>query len=163
MSAKEQNTKVPTVRTRRQRLGDLGENLVVSNLDCQQCLVGKYSLAEKNTPSIDLVCGSCQSQAQVKTAQRKSAELPKSLLGGAWGPMQLRIDKKLVPDLFVVVIAEDEECRIYFLPQALQGPEMFRKREPLSSKAKSPGWTGFTIDVASAAEKFQLKAVLSLK
>ncbi len=75
----------------------------------------------------------------------------------------MRLEMKLVPDLFVVVIAETEECRIYFLPKNLQKPEMFRKREPLSSAAKSPGWIGFTIDIASAAHDFQMKAMLSLK
>jgi type II restriction enzyme len=85
--------------------------------------------------------------AQVKTTkQEKVDELPRSLPGAAWQPMNERMTAGVFFPLFVVVVSTDERRRaIYYLPADLQSPEMFERRQPLSPKARRAGWTGYKL------------------
>jgi hypothetical protein len=131
--------------TRRQALGELGEKLVALSIPCQVCDSGAYSLLPRNTKSVDLVCKSCNSFAQVKTVTTKSGLLPKQILGGAWNPQMLLIHSGRLPDLFIVLVRQGSPCEVFHLPAGEQPASIFVPRKPLSHKAKSPGWIGFTI------------------
>lgn len=123
----------------------MGELLVVKFLKCLSCVQGEYIQLPRNTPSVDLICNKCGEQAQVKTANSKSGSLPRYVLGGAWEPQRKLISAGSLPRLFVVVIAHEDQAHIYSISSVDQKAEWFRIRKPLSEKAKSPGWTGFTI------------------
>ena len=143
-----------TEKTRRQALGDFGELLVSNSIVCQRCPSGTYELLPPNTPSVDLVCRVCGNVAQVKTLRCKEFAIPRQLLGGAWRPMQILIQENLIPDLFLVLLDSRDSTKVLFLRHELQSETMFVPRNPLSDRAKSPGWTGFIIKLEASMQNF---------
>lgn len=134
-------------RTNRQALGLHGETAVTS-LPCPKC---KRHHTLKRLPAnfrcADVICDFCGYLAQVKTTTQENVdELPRSLLGAAWGPMNQRMVAGIFFPLFLVVVSPDRRRRaIYYLPADLQSPEMFQQRAPLKLTARRAGWIGYKL------------------
>ena len=134
-------------RTNRQVLGLHGET-AVALLPCPKC---KRHHTLKRLPAnfrcADIICDFCGYLAQVKTTTQENVdELPRSLLGAAWGPMNQRMIAGIFFPLFLVVVSPDRRRRaIYYLPADLQSPEMFRQRAPLKPTARRAGWVGYQL------------------
>jgi type II restriction enzyme len=134
-------------QTRRQLLGDLGE-CAVTRLPCPRC---KRERTLKRLPTnfrcADIICDFCGYLAQVKTTEREDVEqLPRSLLGAAWGPQRDRMDAGVFFPLFIVTVTPDHRKKaIYYLPADLQSRHMFQQRKALGPTAKRAGWTGYQL------------------
>ena len=141
--------------TVRQQLGRLGENFVVSHLNCPVCKAEKpHSLLPANTPCVDLICNTCHLQSQVKTISvRQKNSLPKTVLGGSWTPKEKTLATGIFNPYFFIFVENGQVKKILYLPSNKQTMSMFKVRKPLSSKAKSPGWTGYQINLQSISEE----------
>lgn len=131
----------------KQKLGDFGEKLIVKSFACLKC---KKRLTLKKLPQnfkcADIVCDFCGYLAQVKTKSVSDINVfPKKIVGAAWEPQKERMDAGIYFPLFIVLV-NDKDVAIYYLPADLQNEEMFVKRKPFSQNAKRSGWTGFYID-----------------
>lgn len=129
-------------------VGDFGELLVAKSLSCPKCKsdTKTLKLLPQSFVCADLICKFCGYLAQVKTARVNSLEkIPNKVLGAAWKPQSDRIAFGIYTPIFLVLITPGNECSIYYLPSDFQTKEMFVPREPLSSRAKTPGWQGYTI------------------
>lgn len=141
--------------TKLQELGNAGENLVKSKVDCPKCKNGRFSLKllPINFKCADLICDFCGYLAQVKSTKVANVnELPKSILGAAWKPQKERMDSGIFFPLFIVLFSSKSmrDYQIFYLPADLQTKEMFIPRKKLSDKAKRAGWQGFQIDLSKA-------------
>jgi hypothetical protein len=57
--------------------------------------------------------------------------------------------------LFLVLVARgSKRCAIYYLSADLQSPKLFRKRTPLSAKARRAGWQGFVYETKNVVNSF---------
>eukprot|EP01107_Rhizomastix_libera_P003491 TRINITY_DN16120_c0_g1_i1.p1 TRINITY_DN16120_c0_g1~~TRINITY_DN16120_c0_g1_i1.p1 ORF type:complete len:149 (+),score=4.40 TRINITY_DN16120_c0_g1_i1:29-475(+) len=130
--------------TSKQKLGSWGETLVTQQCSCPKC---KRSKTLKRLPTnfkcADLICDFCGYLAQVKTMSVKVlSQLPKQVLGAAWGPQEERMKSAIYFPLFLVLKTQQSHS-IYYLPVDFQNPALFMPRKPLSSTAKRAGWQGF--------------------
>ncbi len=135
--------------TEKQKLGETGELLVIKNCSCPKC---KRANTLKRLPTnfkcADIICDFCGYLAQVKTKSKANIdELPKTILGAAWGVQNERLDSAIYMPLFIVLVNSEYEYGIYYLSADLQVPELFVPRKPLSDIAKRPGWQGFSYDL----------------
>lgn len=142
--------------TDKKSLGNWGERQVAAKCSCPKCKRPQtIKLLPTNFKCADLICDFCGYLAQVKTASTTNLnELPKQLLGGAWGPQKERMDAAIYFPLFVVLTADQKTCSIFFLPADLQTREMFEARKPLSENAKRAGWQGFLIRCDIVRDRF---------
>ena len=141
--------------TKHQALGNKGENLVKSKIDCPKCKQGKFSLKllPVNFKCADVICEFCGYLAQVKSNNVKDINVfPRTVLGAAWGPQKERMDAGIFFPLFIVLFSEtnSKEFGVYYLSADMQTKEMFVPRKKLSVTAKRAGWQGFQIDFAKA-------------
>lgn len=142
------------MRTNRQQLGDLGEEIVAKRCVCPRC---KRSRTLKRLPNnfkcADIICDFCGFLAQVKAAKVTDVrKLPRQLLGAAWRPQQERMKAGIYFPLFIVLIKE-KSSSVYYLSADLQVSNMFLQRKPLSHTAKKAGWCGFRYDLTSVADR----------
>lgn len=116
-----------------------------------QCL----KLLPPNFKCADLICDFCGFVAQVKAMNVKdTSQLPKSVLGAAWGPQKERMDAAIYFPLYLVLKGEKKaDHSIFYLSADLQPPELFKPRMPLSATAKRAGWQGYTYDLAAVHER----------
>jgi hypothetical protein len=75
--------------------------------------------------------------------------LPKTVLGGSWVPKEKALIAGNFSPYFFILVEDKQVKRIYYLPASKQRLSIFKVRKPLSSKAKSPGWTGYQLDLRS--------------
>lgn len=142
--------------TDKQKLGEAGEKVVVSECACPGC---KRSKTLKRLPTnfkcADLICDFCGFLAQVKTCRANDvAKRPSSIPGAAWGPQKERMDSAIYFPLYLVSIAPDGKTyAIYYLSADLQDPDIFEVRKPLSPSARRAGWQGFTYRLENIAER----------
>ena len=138
-------------RTKRQRLGIVGEQFVIDEILCPKCLTpGSHVPLPKNTACVDLECLICGVQSQVKTiTSTEKLSLPQTVLGGSWRPKKKLLDNMVLNPYFFVFCVGGEVARVLYLPAENQKIEHFEPRKPLSEKAKSPGWTGYKINLKS--------------
>ena len=132
--------------TDKQKLGDWGEKQI-KKLYCFKC---KHQNTLKQLPPnfkcADIICDFCGYLAQVKTKQTKNIDkIPKRILGAAWGPQKERMDSGIYFPLFLI-LKNDNNHSIFYLPSDLQTEEMFIKRKKLSDNAKRAGWQGYYFD-----------------
>lgn len=142
--------------TPRQKLGRSGEYLIIANIKCLDCEVGSYVALKPNTPSVDLECDKCKVEVQVKTAKTLNGKVPKYVLGGSWKPQFQLLKAGRLPRLFIVVIGKPGAAEVFSISSEEQNPSFFKIRTPLSEKAKSPGWTGFTILLSEMGNALKL-------
>ena len=137
------------MRTKKQQIGDLGEQIVVKRCNCPHCKRnGTLKCLPNNFKCADVICDFCGYLAQVKAARVKNIEkLPKKLVGAAWEPQRARMKAGIYFPLFIILIRERSSA-IYYLAADLQIPDMFLPRKPLSRTARKAGWQGFRYDLA---------------
>lgn len=135
--------------TSKQKLGDFGESAVSKLCVCPRCKKGAFlKCLPKNFKCADVVCDFCGYLGQVKTKTVKDINLvPKTILGGAWGPQRERMEAGIYFPLFIV-LKLDNQFSIFYLSADLQAPEMFVARKPLSPSARRAGWQGFYYDIS---------------
>lgn len=141
--------------TKLQILGDKGEELVRSKINCPKCKRDKKSLRilPRNFRCADLICDFCGYLAQVKTVSTDdSSKLPKTILGAAWEPQRERMAAGIFFPLFIVLMPPKSKGlpHIFYLSADMQTNEMFLPRAPLSSSARRAGWQGYVIDLSKA-------------
>jgi type II restriction enzyme len=91
-----------------------------------------------------VICDFCGYLAQVKAMSVRTVDdLPRRVLGAAWGPQKERMDSAIYFPLFLV-LRSPNTCAIYYLPTDFQSAALFVARNPLSDKARRKGWQGFT-------------------
>jgi type II restriction enzyme len=96
-----------------------------------------------NFKCADVICDFCGYLAQVKTRTTKQIDvLPNSVPGAAWRVQKERMSAGIYFPLYLVQTDGRGVC-IFYLAADLQQPSMFRKRRPLSERAKRKGWQGF--------------------
>ena len=136
--------------TKKQLLGGWGETLVAKKFGCPRCK--RYFTLRRlptNFKCADIICDFCGYVAQVKTVTVTDVKtMPKSVLGAAWGPQKKRMKAGIYIPLYIV-LRNGPESAIYYLPTDFQKPDMFKKRQPLSSSARRAGWQGFRYDFGS--------------
>jgi len=82
---------------------------------------------------------------------KDTSQLPKSVLGAAWGPQKERMDAAIYFPLYLVLKGGKEaDHSIFYLSADLQTPELFKPRKPLTATAKRAGWQGYTYDLKEA-------------
>jgi hypothetical protein len=143
--------------TRRQELGAFGEERVVRECDCAKCKRARTLVRlPANFKCADVICDFCGYLAQLKaTAVKDVDDLPRQILGAAWGPQRERMEAGIYFPLFLVLATADRASHaIYYLSADLRRLEMFRARKPLSSTARRAGWTGFLYDLATVRSSF---------
>jgi type II restriction enzyme len=143
------------VPTSKQELGKFGETVVARSCKCPKC---KRARSLKTLPAnfkcADVICDFCGYLGQVKTARVQNvAQLPKRLLGAAWGVQHERMSAGIYFSLFIVAVDADDKFAVYYLPSELQTPDIFLPREPLSAAARRAGWQGFYYDLARAGDR----------
>jgi len=136
--------------TEKQKLGEIGENLVTTECFCPKC---KRSNTLRRLPPnfkcADIICDFCGYLAQVKTKRKAIVDdLPKTILGAAWGVQKERLDSAIYMPLFIVLYKSKDQYGIYYLSADLQMPELFVPRKPLSENAQRAGWQGFYYDLS---------------
>jgi type II restriction enzyme len=139
--------------TSKQDLGNFGESYVAKNTSCPSCKQESKTLRllPTNFKCADLICDFCGYLAQVKSVTVKDIdELPKEILGAAWGPQKERMDSGIFFPLFIVTKDSKAKIGLYYLPRDLQTIQMFKPRKPLSVTAKRAGWQGYMIDLRLA-------------
>lgn len=142
-----------TMATDKQLLGVRGEKFVAKNFACPRCKSDRTLRAlPPNFKCADIICDFCGYLAQVKTTSVLDVgKLPKSILGAAWKPQYDRMRAGIFFPLFVVLSAPRGKIGVYYLSADLQGWSMFRKRKPLSAKARRAGWQGFNYDLSAVS------------
>ncbi|WP_145136825.1 DpnI domain-containing protein [Roseomonas gilardii] len=143
--------------TTRQVLGKFGETRVVKDCGCPRCKRPRTLVKlPLNFKCADVICDFCGYLAQVKAATVKCVdEVPKTILGAAWGPQRERMESGIYFPLFLVLATINQaQYAIYYLSADLQRPEMFKARNPLSATARRAGWTGFLYDLQSIKASF---------
>ncbi len=135
--------------TEKQKLGELGESLIVTHCACPRCKrLNTLKRLRTNFKCADLVCDFCGYLAQVKTATSKDvSRLPRQILGASWNVQKERMDAGIYFPLFLVLVNSPRKFGIYYLSADLQKPEMFIPRKPLSKTARRAGWQGFYYDL----------------
>jgi hypothetical protein len=135
-------------------VGDFGEDRVVELCTCQKC-DGSLTPLPRNNRIFDVRCECCGWQAQVKAATRADiGEVPETLFGAAWRPMEEMIRAGNYPPLFLVQVNDNmTEFRIYFLDSTRQDPGIYKLREPLGPNARRAGWRGFFYDLSAVKER----------
>jgi hypothetical protein len=144
------------VSTVRQQLGDYGEALTVKSCKCPRC---KRSATLRRLPTnfkcADVICDFCGFLAQVKASKVDSVhQIPRQILGAAWGPQKERMDAGIYFPLFLVLVDESQQSAVYYLSADAQEPEMFKPRKPLSENARRKGWQGFLYDLSTVKRAF---------
>ena len=131
--------------TAKQLLGTWGEKLVAAKCACPKCKrIKTLKLLPPNFKCADLICDFCGFLAQVKAMTVPDvSQLPKQILGAAWGPQKERMDNGIYFPLFLALKGPGNHS-IYYLPVDFQNPTLFAARKPLSASAKRAGWQGFT-------------------
>lgn len=143
--------------TKRQQLGLFGEQRVTKDCECPSCKRSKTLIRlPPNFKCADVICDFCGYLAQVKASTVKNVdELPRAILGAAWGPQQERMQAGIYFPLFLVLATNDlASYSIFYLSADLQRPEMFKPRKPLSETARRAGWTGFLYDIEPVRNAF---------
>lgn len=136
--------------TSRQILGSFGENLVAKKVRCPACQRSERTLRllPANFKCADLICDFCGYLSQVKTSRVKNVnQLPKQILGAAWKPQIERMEKNIYFSLYFVLVDNEKNSAIYYLPKEQQSREIFIPRKPLSESAKRSGWQGYFINL----------------
>lgn len=145
--------------TDKQKLGALGEQLVVQHCACPKC---KRTRTLKTLPPnfkcADVICDFCGYLGQVKAHScTDGATPPAKLLGAAWGPQQQRMEAGIYFPLFLVLVAQGPgRFSIHYLSADLQTPDMFLERNPLSETARRAGWQGFQYDLGTVSDRLIL-------
>jgi type II restriction enzyme len=142
--------------TKHQDLGTRGELLVVKCCACPRCK-RKRTLRRlpPNFKCADVICDFCGYLAQVKAASVMNVDVvPPILLGAAWEPQKKRMDAGIYFPLFLVLVTPPRRSAIYYLSADVQGPKIFKPRQPLSAAARRAGWQGFLYDLASVRSAF---------
>ena len=141
--------------TDKQKLGVLGEDLVVKNLICQKCKKKKtLKKLPMNFKCADLICDFCGFLAQVKSSNVKNINnLPNSILGAAWKPQQERMDAGIYFPLYLVLV-NGKNHSVFYLSADLQSKDIFIPRKPLSASAKRAGWQGFMYNISKIKNHF---------
>ena len=139
--------------TKKQKLGDFGEKMVVKNCHCPKCKKAKtLKRLPKNFKCADVVCDFCGYLGQVKAKNVNDInEVPNQIIGAAWKPQQERMNAGIYFPLFIVLVCESE-FSIFYLSADLQMPSMFKPRKPLSPTAKRAGWQGFSYNLTEITE-----------
>jgi hypothetical protein len=139
--------------TKHQVLGSWGELIVTRTSACPKCKQPRsLRRLPPNFRCADIICDFCGYLAQVKTLTvRDVSTKPKSLLGAAWGPQSARMKAGIYFPLFVV-LRSGRNWAVYYLPTEFQHPRIFRKRRPLSARARRAGWQGFIYDLSKVSE-----------
>ena len=107
-----------------------------------------------NFKCADVICDFCGFLAQVKAATAKRLDqLPKTILGAAWGPQRDRMEAAIYFPLFIVLTTIERSYAIFYLSADLQKPEMFKPRKPLSETARRAGWQGFVYDMDAVMDR----------
>jgi len=135
--------------TDKQKLGETGEILVIKECAFPKCKKpNTLKRLPQNFKCADIICDFCGYLAQVKTKNKDNInELPKSILGAAWGVQKERLDSSIYMPLFIVLYKSKDEYGICYLSADLQSPELFVPRKPISGNAKRAGWQGFNYDL----------------
>jgi hypothetical protein len=139
--------------TARQTLGKRGEKAVAERVPCPRCNKPRHlTRLQANFQCADLICKFCGFLAQVKTTTLAdgSEDLPKRILGAAWGPQHEQIMAGIYHGLFLVGYSRRGSLRrIDYVPAHIlqTAPEVFEPRSPLSAKAKRAGWRGFNYNL----------------
>ena len=142
--------------TKRQHLGNFGEDLIKKNCYCPKCKRLKtFRKLPNNFKCADLICEFCGFLAQVKTKHVSDVDIiPKKILGGAWNVQKERMDSGIYFPIYLVLLNKtDQSCAVYYLPGDLQYPRHFVPRKPLSATAKRSGWRGFYYDFSRLRDK----------
>jgi hypothetical protein len=84
---------------------EFGGTLVVQRCACPRCKRSKtLRKLPPNFRCADVICDFCGYLAQVKAANVKCVdEIPKTILGAAWGPQKERMDAGIYFPLFLVL------------------------------------------------------------
>jgi type II restriction enzyme len=80
--------------------------------------------------------------------------IPRAILGAAWGPQEERMKAGIYFPLFLVLVNGARRNAIYYLPADAQEPEMFKPRKPLSEAARRANWQGFVYDLTTVRTAF---------
>ena len=141
--------------TDKQKLGVLGEDLIVKNLICQKCKKKKtLKKLPMNFKCADLICDFCGFLAQVKSSNvRNINNLPNSILGAAWKPQQERMDAGIYFPLYLVLV-NGKNHSVFYLSADLQSKDIFIPRKPLSASTKRSGWQGFMYNISKIKNHF---------
>jgi Dam-replacing family len=107
-----------------------------------------------NFKCADVICDFCGYLGQVKAVTVKNVEeIPTTVLGAAWGPQKERMAAAIYFPLFLVLVSGRRHS-IFYLAGDLQNSEMFKRRAPLSDRARRAGWQGFVYDLSSVEKNF---------
>jgi hypothetical protein len=100
-------------------------------------------------------CECCGWQAQVKAATHADiGEIPETLFGAAWGPVQEMIRAGNYPPLFIVQVNDNmTEYSVYFLDATQQDLGIYKPRNPLGPNARRAGWRGFFYNLSTVKER----------
>lgn len=142
--------------TTRQTLGAFGETIVAKSCPCPRCKRPKTLVRlPLNFKCADLICDFCGFLAQVKASTATDVtELPRTVLGAAWGPQKERMDAAIYFPLYLVLTTADlKQHAIYYLAADLQPPELFMERKALGPTARRAGWKGFTYNLAAVQNR----------
>lgn len=142
--------------TKRQDLGLFGEKIVSQLCTCPKCKRSKtLKRLPPNFKCADLICDFCGFLGQVKASTALDVtEVPRQLLGAAWGPQKERMEAGIYFPLYLVLVTEDRKsCAIYYLSADLQPPELFTPRKPLGPQARRAGWCGFLYQLHSVQKR----------
>jgi hypothetical protein len=145
-----------SMATTRQMLGAFGEVRVAKDCSCPKCKRSRTLVRlPMNFKCADIICDFCGYLAQVKASSaRNISEIPKTVLGAAWGSQKQRMDSNIYFPLFLVLVGPEKSYSIYYLSADLQNSEMFKPRKPLSGAARRAGWQGFTYDLTAVSPAF---------
>lgn len=142
--------------TPKQEIGRKGELAVRDHVPCPRCNRARHlTPLPANFQRADLICKFCGFLAQVKATTMSGTDIPKLVLGAAWGPQHDQIIAGIYQPLFVVGFsAAGKLVRIDYVPAHILSatPRVFEPRKPLSSTAKRAGWVGFNYNLAAVPE-----------
>ena len=149
-------------KTKRQKVGQKGEDFIVKNMDCPQCKrSGTLKCLPANFKCADIICDFCGFLAQVKTKTVKNIEkIPNSIPGAAWGPQKERMDAGIYFPLFIVLKTDTRRSSIFYLPVDYQDREIFVPRKKLSESARRAGWQGYNFDLTKLTDEGVIRRLL---
>ena len=117
---------------------------VKTNAFCPSCGNDKLTQFTNNSPVADFLCGSCESEYELKS---KSGTFSQRIVDGAYQAMIKRINAENNPHFFFLNYSSISKTVLNFLviPKHYFIDNIIEKRKPLSDTAQRAGWIGCNI------------------
>lgn len=137
-------TRAANYKSPSQRVRVATEDWGSQNLYCPNCSEESLNATPPNTPSIDYICGGCESTFQLKS---QSTKLAFRIIDSAYEKMCQSIQSRMAPNLLLIHYDKKRwsVADLVLVPRFAFSMSVIEKRKPLGPRARRAGWVGCNI------------------